>query len=62
MAQQTCIWAFLLPKSLGRVGVWNIVNLVSASSEKNGVHDTGHVTRNAAAAFRVDTMMSMGGQ
>ena len=61
MAQQTGIRTFLLSKSLCHVGVGNIINLVSARSKQNRIHDAGHVTRNAAAAFRVSTMMGMRG-
>jgi hypothetical protein len=62
VAQQTGIWAFLLSKSLCHVAIGDIVNLVSTRAKKNSIHDAGHVTRNAPAAFRVDTMMRMGGE
>jgi len=51
-----------LPKSPRHVGIGDIVNLVSARAKKNSIHDAGHVTRNAPAAFRVDWMMRMGGE
>jgi hypothetical protein len=62
VAQQTGIWTFLSSKSLRYVAIGDIVDLVSARAKKNSVHDTGHVTRNAPAAFRVDRMMGMGGE
>jgi hypothetical protein len=62
VAQQTGIWTFLLSKSLGHASIGNIVDLMSSRSKKNSVHDTGHVTRDAAAALGVDTMMSVSGE
>jgi hypothetical protein len=62
VAQQTGIRTFHLPKSLRHVAIGDIVNLVSARAKKDSIHDAGHVTRNAPAAFRVDGMMRMGGE
>ena len=59
VAQQTGIWTFFLPESLRHPGIGNVVDLVGARSKQKSVHDAWHVTRNAAAAFRVDPVMSM---
>jgi hypothetical protein len=61
VAQQAGVGAFRLSKSLSLLGVGDIVNLVSSRAKQNSVHDAGHVTGNAPAAYRVDTVMSMGG-
>ena len=49
MALDTGVGTFGLPKALGHVGIWNIVDLMGARAEQQCIHDARHVTGDALA-------------
>ena len=59
MAEEACIGAFGLPKTLGHIRVRNIVNLVGSRAKQERIHDARHVAGNALASFRAGGMMRM---
>ena len=59
MTKQASIWTLFLTETQRHIRTGNIIDLMVAGAEQQRLHDSGHVARNAAAAFGSCGMMGV---
>ena len=59
VALEARVGALGLPKALRHIWIWNVVDLMRARAEQQGIHDPWHMARNTPARLRSAGMTRM---